>query len=160
MFDELFLHPVEWELSVILGSFHFHLLTIPQLLPFHIQNEFLHWMVGNIRGSSVSSGTSIVPYLPPFPMRGFGPLRYIFVLYKQDSLIDFSGWTDASFDDPTTAFATRSFSSYQFLKQHQGALLAQVWGHLRWLELPLILDGQGRMVAGLEQYARYELSIG
>jgi len=85
-------------------------------------NELLHWMVGNIRGSSFSSGTSIVPYLPPFPMRGFGPLRYVFVLYKQDALIDFSALTEVGFDDPATAFARRSFSSYQFLKQHQDVL--------------------------------------
>lgn len=85
-------------------------------------NEFLHWMVGNIRGSSVSSGTPVVPYLPPFPMRGFGPLRYVFVLYKQNALIDFSALTGLGFDDPTTAFANRSFSSYQFLMKHQDVL--------------------------------------
>jgi len=98
------------------------LLTSPDQNFVQGNSEVLHWMVGNIRGSSVSSGTPIVPYLPPFPMRGFGPLRYVFVLYNQNSLIDFSALTEFSFNDPTTALATRSFSSYQFLKQHQDVL--------------------------------------
>jgi len=85
-------------------------------------NEFLHWMVGNISGSCVSSGAVVVPYIPPFPLSGFGPLRYVFVLYKQDARIDFSALTEANFDDATTALARRSFSSYQFLRQHQDVL--------------------------------------
>jgi len=79
-------------------------------------------MVGNIRGSDITSGSVIAPYFPPFPMRGFGALRYVFVLYKQDAEIDFSALAEVDFDDPTTAFARRSFSSYQFLRQHQDIL--------------------------------------
>jgi len=97
-------------------------MTSPDQNLIQSNSEFLHWMVGNIKGSDLSSGSAIVPYFPPFPMRGFGALRYVFSLYKQDALIDFSALTDAGFDDPQSAFARRSFSSYHFLKQHQDIL--------------------------------------
>lgn len=45
---------------------------------------------GNIPNSDVSKGEIIVPYLQPFPPRGTGFHRHIFVLYKQDKKIDFN----------------------------------------------------------------------
>lgn len=45
---------------------------------------------GNIPGNQLKSGEVICDYLQPFPMRGTGYHRCVFVLYKQDKKIDFS----------------------------------------------------------------------
>lgn len=47
---------------------------------------------GNIPNGDVSKGEVIVPYLQPFPPKGTGYHRHIFVLYKQDKKIDFSNY--------------------------------------------------------------------
>ena len=46
-------------------------------------SEYLHWMVGNVRGDDLSTGTVLCDYLQPFPPFGAGYFRYVFVLYKQ-----------------------------------------------------------------------------
>jgi len=47
------------------------------------KGEYLHWLVGNIPGNDLSKGAEICHYLQPFPARGIGYCRYIFILYKQ-----------------------------------------------------------------------------
>jgi phosphatidylethanolamine-binding protein (PEBP) family uncharacterized protein len=47
-------------------------------------------MVGNIRGSDLSTGDLLCEYLQPFPPSGTGYHRYAFVLYKQEARIDFA----------------------------------------------------------------------
>lgn len=44
---------------------------------------------GNIPGKAVQAGQELCHYLPPFPARGTGFHRYIYVLFKQDAQIDF-----------------------------------------------------------------------
>lgn len=44
---------------------------------------------GNIPGKAVQAGQELCHYLPPFPARGTGFHRYIYVLFKQDAPIDF-----------------------------------------------------------------------
>lgn len=57
----------------------------------------MYWFVsyficysGNIPDGDVSKGDLIVDYLQPFPSRGTGYHRYVFVLYKQEGKIDYS----------------------------------------------------------------------
>lgn len=45
---------------------------------------------GNIPGNNIEKGETLVEYLQPFPPKGTGYHRHIFVLYKQDKKIDFS----------------------------------------------------------------------
>lgn len=47
---------------------------------------------GNIPNGDVSKGETIVPYLQPFPPKGTGYHRHIFILYKQDKKLDFSSY--------------------------------------------------------------------
>ncbi|CAL1285618.1 unnamed protein product [Larinioides sclopetarius] len=54
------------------------------------KSEYLHWFIGNIKGNSVKSGEVVCDYLQPFPMRGSGYHRLVFVLYKQKKKLDFS----------------------------------------------------------------------
>ena len=48
-----------------------------------MNNNYHYLYRSNIRGSDVSSGDVVVPYLPPVPPRGVGYQRMVFVLYKQ-----------------------------------------------------------------------------
>ena len=47
---------------------------------------------GNIPGNNIDKGEEIISYLQPFPPRGTGSQRLIFVLYKQDKKIDLSSY--------------------------------------------------------------------
>lgn len=44
--------------------------------------ELLHWMVTNIKGTSVLGGREECPYLPPIPPQGSGYHRYVFAVYS------------------------------------------------------------------------------
>ncbi|EAA06842.4 AGAP000652-PA [Anopheles gambiae str. PEST] len=82
------------------------------------EKEYCHWFVGNIPNGDVTSGEELVPYLQPFPAKGTGYQRHIFVLYKQTSRLDFSQYriTDA-FDLPA-----RTFRTLDFYRQHQDSI--------------------------------------
>lgn len=45
---------------------------------------------GNIPGGDVSKGETVFNYLQPFPAKGTGYQRMIFILYQQTSEINFS----------------------------------------------------------------------
>ena len=44
---------------------------------------------GNIPGSDVSRGEKLVDYIQPFPVRGTGAHRFVFVLFEQNKNIDY-----------------------------------------------------------------------
>lgn len=79
-------------------------------------SEYLHWFVGNIPGNQLKSGEIICDYLQPFPMRGTGYHRLVFVLYKQDKKIDFSSLKKTS---PCFSLKERTFKTFDFYKQYQ-----------------------------------------
>lgn len=45
---------------------------------------------GNIPNGEIDQGEVVCDYLQPFPVKGTGYHRMVFVLYKQDSKIDYS----------------------------------------------------------------------
>lgn len=45
---------------------------------------------GNIPGGNISEGETVFNYLQPFPAKGTGYQRMIFILYKQSNEINFS----------------------------------------------------------------------
>lgn len=49
----------------------------------------LHWLVGNIPFNRINDGETICEYLGSAPPENTGQHRYIFLLYKQESLLDF-----------------------------------------------------------------------
>ncbi|XP_059046394.1 large ribosomal subunit protein mL38 isoform X1 [Achroia grisella] len=51
--------------------------------------EYVHWLIANIPGDSIEKGDTIVEYLQPFPLKGTGYHRYVFVLYKQDGKVSY-----------------------------------------------------------------------
>jgi len=51
----------------------------------------MYWSVdrGNIPGSDVSRGDTLVDYIQPFPVRGTGAHRFIFVLFEQNKHVNY-----------------------------------------------------------------------
>uniref|UniRef100_A0A3B4BE53 Large ribosomal subunit protein mL38 n=1 Tax=Periophthalmus magnuspinnatus TaxID=409849 RepID=A0A3B4BE53_9GOBI len=76
--------------------------------------EYVHWM-GNIPAGAVQSGDELCHYLPPFPPRGTGFHRYIFVLFKQNGPIDFR---DNARPSPHS-LEERTFKTVEWYKKHQ-----------------------------------------
>ncbi|XP_033754821.1 39S ribosomal protein L38, mitochondrial-like [Pecten maximus] len=85
----------------------------------HLQKnavEYLHWLVGNIPGDDISKGEELCCYLPPFPVRGTGFHRYVFVLYEQEKEIDFS---QEKRPDNCMSLQQRTFRTSTFYKNLQ-----------------------------------------
>eukprot|EP00088_Acartia_fossae_P053021 TRINITY_DN6016_c0_g1_i2.p1 TRINITY_DN6016_c0_g1~~TRINITY_DN6016_c0_g1_i2.p1 ORF type:complete len:480 (-),score=84.01 TRINITY_DN6016_c0_g1_i2:110-1549(-) len=81
--------------------------------------EYVHWLVGNIKGSDLTSGQELFNYMQPFPPFGTGYHRFAFVLYKQEGIMDFSSFSN---DKSTTSLAERTFNTYEFYQKHQDDL--------------------------------------
>ncbi|XP_075229396.1 large ribosomal subunit protein mL38-like [Lycorma delicatula] len=95
------------------------ILTNPDGHLTHDNAEYVHWFIGNIPGSDVKKGEVVWDYLQPFPPHGTGYHRYIFVLYKQDKIIDFSKLKKPS---PCLELDNRTFHTYDFYREHQDVL--------------------------------------
>ncbi|ODM94651.1 39S ribosomal protein L38, mitochondrial [Orchesella cincta] len=91
-------------------------LTTPDCHLTEEKAEYLHWMIGNIPGNDVSKGAEICDYLQPFPPRGIGFCRYVFVLYRQEKVIDFSKYKRP---ENCKNLAARTFSTYEFYRDLQ-----------------------------------------
>ncbi|XP_041078240.1 39S ribosomal protein L38, mitochondrial-like isoform X1 [Polyodon spathula] len=78
--------------------------------------EYVHWIVGNIPGNAVQSGEQICHYLPPFPAKGTGYHRFIFILFKQERPIDF---TEDCLPSPCHSLESRTFQTFDFYRKHQ-----------------------------------------
>lgn len=95
------------------------LLTCPDE---HLQDkeaEYLHWLVGNIPGGGVPAGEELCHYLPPFPAKGTGFHRYVYVLFKQNAPVDFQ---DDVRPSPCRSLDDRTFRTVDFYRKHQDAM--------------------------------------
>uniref|UniRef100_A0A8C2CKV8 Large ribosomal subunit protein mL38 n=1 Tax=Cyprinus carpio TaxID=7962 RepID=A0A8C2CKV8_CYPCA len=92
------------------------LLTSPDEHLLDGEQEYLHWLVGNIPGNSVSSGEELCPYISPFPARGTGFHRYIYILFKQEHPVNFSSDLRPS---PCFCLKERTFRTLDFYRKHQ-----------------------------------------
>uniref|UniRef100_A0A8C1DX37 Mitochondrial ribosomal protein L38 n=1 Tax=Cyprinus carpio carpio TaxID=630221 RepID=A0A8C1DX37_CYPCA len=82
------------------------------------EQEFFHWLVGNIPGNSVSSGEEICHYISVFPARGTGVHRF-YILFKQAGPVDFS--TDLC-SCPGYCLKQRIFRTLDFYRKHQDTI--------------------------------------
>ncbi|XP_050302301.1 39S ribosomal protein L38, mitochondrial [Anthonomus grandis grandis] len=78
--------------------------------------EYVHWFVGNIPGNKIENGETIIEYLQPFPPKGTGYHRFIFILYKQDKKLDFSKYKKTG---ACLNLNERTFKTYDFYKALQ-----------------------------------------
>uniref|UniRef100_G3MM66 Large ribosomal subunit protein mL38 n=1 Tax=Amblyomma maculatum TaxID=34609 RepID=G3MM66_AMBMU len=81
--------------------------------------EYLHWFIGNIKGNQVLTGDVVCDYLQPFLPRGTGYHRFVFVLYKQEGLIDYS---KQKLSANSTSLKERTFKTYDFYKEFENML--------------------------------------
>ncbi|XP_063235721.1 large ribosomal subunit protein mL38 [Bacillus rossius redtenbacheri] len=79
-------------------------------------SEYVHWFVGNIPGSDVSKGDVVWDYLQPFPPRGTGFHRFVFVLYKQEKRMDYSSLKK---EQPCVNLSERTFRTQDFYRERQ-----------------------------------------
>nr|XP_023011509.1 39S ribosomal protein L38, mitochondrial-like [Leptinotarsa decemlineata] len=82
-------------------------------------SEYIHWFVGNIPGNAIEKGETLIEYLQPFPPKGTGYHRLIFVLYKQEKELDFSSFKREGL---CLDLSQRTFSTYNFYKNNQDDL--------------------------------------
>ncbi|VDP16893.1 unnamed protein product [Onchocerca flexuosa] len=76
--------------------------------------EWHHWLVINIPGQNVSSGTVLSDYIGSSPPKGTGLHRYVFLVYKQRGNI-----TDSEHGHLTTSGENRAkFKIVEFAKKH------------------------------------------
>ncbi|KFQ40967.1 hypothetical protein N333_00956, partial [Nestor notabilis] len=101
------------------GSLWTLLLTNPDGHLRDTDSEYLHWLVTNIPGNDIKLGKEICHYFPPFPAMGTGYHRFIFLLFKQDCLIDFSKDVRPM---PCHSLKMRTFSTYDFYRKHEDAM--------------------------------------
>ncbi|KAI7796691.1 39S ribosomal protein L38, mitochondrial [Triplophysa rosa] len=95
------------------------LLTSPDEHLMDGEQEYLHWLVGNIPGKAVMSGEEICHYIGPFPARGTGFHRFIFILFKQDGPVDFSSDQRPA---PCYCLKERTFRTLDFYRKHQAVI--------------------------------------
>ncbi|XP_037134845.1 39S ribosomal protein L38, mitochondrial [Syngnathus acus] len=101
------------------GSLWTLLLTSPDEHLLNNEAEYLHWLVGNIPGGAVEAGEELCDYLPPFPARGTGFHRYIYVLFQQEGPIPFQEDLKPS---PCHSLADRTFKTVDFYRKHQDSM--------------------------------------
>lgn len=77
----------------------------------------LFYIRSNIPNGDVQKGDVIVNYLPPFPPKGIGYQRFVFILYKQNKKLDFSSLKLGSED--YNKLDKRTFKTYDFYRQYQ-----------------------------------------
>ncbi|XP_029456334.1 39S ribosomal protein L38, mitochondrial [Rhinatrema bivittatum] len=98
------------------GSLWTLLLTNPDGHLRETEAEYVHWLVGNIPENRVASGEEICHYFPPFPAKGTGYHRHIFILFKQDRPIDFGADLRPM---PCHSLKMRTFKTIDFYRKHQ-----------------------------------------
>ncbi|XP_059616637.1 large ribosomal subunit protein mL38 [Phlebotomus argentipes] len=82
-------------------------------------SEYVHWLVTNIPNGDVAKGDLIVPYLQPFPVKGLGYQRYVFVLYKQNNKLDLK---DYKRPQETKNPDERTFKTLDFYRKLQDTI--------------------------------------
>ncbi|XP_019721177.1 large ribosomal subunit protein mL38 [Hippocampus comes] len=101
------------------GSLWTLLLTSPDEHLLDNEAEYLHWLVGNIPGEAVQAGEELCHYLAPFPAKGTGCHRYIYILFKQEGRINFQ---EDLRPPPCHSLADRTFKTVDFYRKHQESI--------------------------------------
>lgn len=81
--------------------------------------EVKHWLVVNIPGTDIESGTTLAAYIGSGPPEGTGLHRYVFLVFKQSGPLDVSGEVHISETsvEGRIEFKTRDFAAKYGLGQ-------------------------------------------
>jgi len=109
-------------LSVIWNSEPSHLYTVivydmdaPYPAPRNTNSPYLHLLITNIRGTQISSGNSLIPYIALQPPLDSGPHTYNVDIYHQSRYIN-----------PAPHTQRNKFPIMNFVDRHQLSLLDRV----------------------------------
>ncbi|XP_030754113.1 39S ribosomal protein L38, mitochondrial [Sitophilus oryzae] len=92
------------------------LLTNPDGHLTNNEKEYIHWFVGNIPSNQLDKAETIIDYLQPFPPKGTGFHRFVYILYKQNKKLDFSAFKK---EGKCIDLDERTFSTYEFYRSFQ-----------------------------------------
>ncbi|KAJ8363600.1 hypothetical protein SKAU_G00124310 [Synaphobranchus kaupii] len=95
------------------------LLTSPDEHLQDSEGEYVHWLVGNIPGNDIKSGEEVCHYFPPFPAKGTGFHRFVFLLFKQDAPVNFEQDCRPL---PCHSLKQRTFKTLEFYRTHQDVI--------------------------------------
>ena len=73
--------------------------------------EILHWLVVNVHGKDLSSGTTIMPYIGSGPPQGSGLHRYVLMIFKQTGQLPTEQLQNEYPPTARKCFNTRNFIS-------------------------------------------------
>uniref|UniRef100_A0A1B0G4S4 Large ribosomal subunit protein mL38 n=1 Tax=Glossina morsitans morsitans TaxID=37546 RepID=A0A1B0G4S4_GLOMM len=93
------------------------LATNPDSNPAAQNKEIVHWFIANIPNGEVNKGEVLIDYLQPFPPKGIGFQRFVFVLYKQNKRIDFNNFKIDKMSNNN--LEKRTFKTLDFYRQYQ-----------------------------------------
>ena len=98
--------------------------------PLEEEKEIIHWAVANVSGNDISTGDTVVSYLPAVPWKGTGFHRFVFALLEQKTRVDVS---DLMLFD-TDCLAGRTFSMLEDLRDEQDLLtpVGVCWFQSEW----------------------------
>ena len=88
------------------------IMTNPDGHPINDQGEYIHWAVANIKGDDMESGQELAQYVQPFPCKGIGFQRIVFLLFKQKKQLELPELAKGE----SKTFANRSFSTPDFFE--------------------------------------------
>lgn len=77
--------------------------------------EVKHWLVVNIPGTDIGSGTIVAEYIGSGPPQGTGLHRYVFLVYQQSAPLDVSGEV---FSSKSSREGRRQFRIRDFAVKH------------------------------------------
>ncbi|KPJ11126.1 39S ribosomal protein L38, mitochondrial [Papilio machaon] len=80
--------------------------------------EYVHWLVANIPSNNIERGDTIIEYLRPFPLKGTGYHRYVFILYKQSEKISY----DLKNVTSSSPLEDRTFVTREWYQKHQDSI--------------------------------------
>lgn len=70
----------------------------------------------------MSKGELLAEYLPPFPPKGIGFQRFIFILYRQTERLDYSSFAYKLKSEDYVNLEKRTFNTLDFYREYQDVL--------------------------------------
>ncbi|GMT18951.1 hypothetical protein PFISCL1PPCAC_10248 [Pristionchus fissidentatus] len=107
------------------------------------KREFLHWLVVNVKGSRLRSGTTVTDYIGAGPPEGTGPHRYVLSVWKQDRSLtvdDYGKVVSKNSAEGRLHFRTMDFARKATGEKDPRAVAANFFSVRNGLSLPLAVS--------------------
>jgi large subunit ribosomal protein L38 len=85
----------------------------------NLKIQGVYYLRGNIENGDGNTGKEYIDYIQPFPMRGTGWHRCVFLLFEHKNKIEF----DLKSNDSSSKFSKRDFKTLKFYLNNQKDLV-------------------------------------